>query len=82
MDNLFGWIKVGMSYERISLTATKYGFSTHPYAASIEIGDFYKEVQEFLEINERPQFLFRIGKSVIKTKHSPRLPINNVIKND
>lgn len=73
------WMEAGRTYERMALLATKHGVATAPMAAVIQIGDFYKRVQEVLGISERPQFFARIGYPEKDAAHSPRLNAEEVI---
>ena len=80
-DNPENWIKAGRIYERIALTAMAEGISTAVWGAPIQIKEYYKEIQEVLHIDYRPQVFFRVGypqKDVIQ--HSPRLSIQDVLK--
>ncbi|MBI2120582.1 MAG: nitroreductase family protein [Parcubacteria group bacterium] len=73
------WMNAGRAYERAALLSTKHGVSIAPMAAVIQIGDFYKRIQETLGISDRPQFFARIGYPEKVTAHSPRLHAENVI---
>jgi nitroreductase len=72
-DNQESWIKTGQLYENIALLATREGLSTAMWAAPIQIGEFYKDFQNVLNTNFRPQAFFRLGYAVQQTPHSPRL---------
>lgn len=77
-DNKLNWMKVGQIYERIALMTTTDKLTTAMWAAPIQIGEFYKDIQKILNSNLRPQALFRLGYPIRETKHSPRLSANNV----
>ena len=72
------WLSVGYAYEHIALLATRAGMATAPWAATVQIGEHYREVQKILGITERPQFFSRIGFPTKNTKHSPRLTAGQV----
>ena len=67
------WIKTGQLYERIALEAERCNIKTHPLAAAIQIGEFYKELQNILQTAFRPQFFFRLGYYDKIVSPSPRL---------
>ncbi|MBI3633196.1 MAG: nitroreductase family protein [Candidatus Vogelbacteria bacterium] len=81
-DNKESWVRAGELYETIALMAEKEGIKTAPMAAVIQIGEFYKELQNCSKIEWRPLVFFRLGYSDKITKHSPRLSSGEVIKND
>lgn len=72
-DGKLHWLKVGQIYERIALIAISNKLATAMWAAPIQIGEFYKDMQRVLDSNFRPQALFRLGYPLRETKHSPRL---------
>lgn len=72
-DNKLNWMKVGQIYERIALIAVVNRLATAMWAAPIQIGEFYKDIQRILNSNFKPQALFRLGYPMGETKHSPRL---------
>lgn len=78
-DNKKQWIQSGRIYENIALEANKNRMSTSVLAAPIETEDFYKDLQNILSTNFRPQIFFRIGYSGKKNRHSPRLNVNEVL---
>lgn len=77
-DNKLNWMKVGQIYEKIALMATTDKLATAMWAAPIQIGEFYKDIQKILSSSFRPQALFRLGYPLGQTKHSPRLSHNNL----
>ncbi len=74
------WLETGALYERIALEAERRGLSTAPSAAAIQIGEFYKKLQEILQTTYRPQFFARVGYSRGTVQPSPRLAVNVVLK--
>ncbi len=72
-DNIKFWIEAGKLYQKIALSAEQEGLKTAPMAAAIQIGDFYKELQQTLQIMQRPQVFFRIGYSSKQTQPTPRI---------
>jgi len=73
------WISVGMYAERLMLRAQSLDLQTSIYVGSIEMGALYKEVQKVTQLEERPQFLFAIGKIKGNHKITPRHPIEKKI---
>lgn len=73
------WIEVGRIYERIALLSTRAKVGSAMWAAPIQIGEFYKDLQEILNTDYRPQALFRLGYTDTDVPHSPRLSSKEVI---
>ncbi len=67
------WIVVGRIFQRVALAATARGLQTNPMAAAIQIGEFYRKLQEILGTSFRPQFFFRLGYSDAPVAVTPRL---------
>lgn len=78
-DDKLSWLKTGQIYEKIALMATASRLATAMWAAPIQIGEFYKDIQKILKSFLRPQVLFRLGYPLEQTKHSPRLFSNNLL---
>ena len=81
-DTKNDWVRVGQLLESIALNAEREGLRIAPMAAAIQIGEYYKELQKAVNTHDRPLVFFRLGYSDRVTKHSPRLPVGEVIKND
>jgi len=77
-DNPITWMKTGQVYEEITLRATRDNLTTQPWAAPIQIREYYKEFQKILNIEFRPQFFCRMGYPIKPTPHSPRLGADEV----
>jgi nitroreductase len=73
------WISTGEVYERIAVAACGYGLSTAVWAAPVQIGEYYKDIQNILKTEFRPQMLFRVGYADKKMEHSPRIPVEKVL---
>jgi hypothetical protein len=78
-DSPIAWMETGRAYESLALLGTKHGVGIAPMAAVIQIGDFYKRVQNVLGSRARPQFFARIGYPEKEIAHSPRLSVSEVI---
>lgn len=78
-DTKAEWLSVGRTYEHIALLATRVGMTTAPWAATVQIGEYYSEIQKILNVAERPQFFARFGFPIAPTPHSPRLSTEQVI---
>jgi len=72
------WIKAGQLYERIAILAEKSELSNAIMAAPIQIGEFFKELQEIVSTSLRPQVFFRLGYATSIPHHSPRLETKEV----
>ena len=72
-DNPESWIKAGQAYQRIALECERAGIKTAVMAAAIQIGDYYKQLQEIIGTSARPQLFFRIGYCNKEVHPSPRL---------
>lgn len=79
-DNEASWIMTGKIYQEISLEALGRGLDTSPMAGIIQIGNFHKNLQKILNTDFRPQFFCRLGQATGQTRHSPRLPLESVLK--
>lgn len=73
------WLEVGQLAERLMLHLSSKGIKTSIFVASIEAGDLYKKVQDVLDTNYLPQFIFCAGYMSDSQKHSPRHPLNDKI---
>jgi hypothetical protein len=66
------WIKVGRLAERIMLEFNSAGWQTSIFVAAIEMEDLYKKVQDIINTEKIPQFLFVVGKIDSLHKPTPR----------
>ena len=73
------WIIAGEIYERITLAACAYGLATAVWASPVQIGEYYKDIQNILKTEFRPQMLFRVGYAIKEMAHSPRIPVEKVL---
>lgn len=69
------WFMVGRLFTRIAIEGAKSGITTNPAAATIQIGNNYKILQNLLGSTQRPQFFSRIGFASKIMPHSPRKPL-------
>ena len=81
-DDITSWINAGQITQRIFLKLTSENISSSVWAAPIQIGNAYVELQKILKNQFRPQMFFRIGYPTKVIKHSPRLSVNEVLKNE
>lgn len=79
-DDLKSWVKTGQIYQKIALRGVQKGLSTSMWAAPIQIGNYYKNFQNILQTEFRPQAFFRLGYATRNIKHSPRICSEEVIK--
>ncbi len=73
------WIRAGRVYQRIALEATREGIATHPMAAAIQIGEYYRDLQRLVPTALRPQLFFRMGYTDREAIASPRIPADMTI---
>ena len=80
-DEKLSWVKTGIAFEKIMLTATKLGLSIAFLNQPVEVPELRRELQNLLKMAELPQLLFRIGyaKAKAKTKHTPRRRLEEVV---
>ncbi|OGH92335.1 MAG: hypothetical protein A2534_03580 [Candidatus Magasanikbacteria bacterium RIFOXYD2_FULL_39_9] len=76
-NNEEDWVKTGQVFQKINLLATKFSLFTHPMAAPLHDIEGRKELQEILQTNFNPQFLFRLGYGSVEPKHSPRMSVDD-----
>ena len=79
-DDTDNWIHSGRVYARIALLATREGLTTGMSTASIQMGSFFKELQEVVRTKDRPQAFFRLGYPTKIPHHSPRLSLEEVLQ--
>lgn len=80
-DTSKDWLSAGRAFQKISLIATASGISLAVWAAPIQIGEYYKDLQKILNLDFRPQVFFRMGYAAKDTRaHSPRFTAKEVIK--
>ena len=73
------WINAGRISQKIMLLAEQNGYHTHPLAASVVIGEYWKEMQALIKTSFRPQFFLRLGQAEKSERHSPRLRVEEVM---
>ena len=78
-DSNLNCIKAGQLFERVWLLAEQEGLSCAPLAAPVQVGDYYKHLQNILEINYRPEVFFRLGYALKDVPHSPRLRVEDIM---
>lgn len=79
-DDKYSWVKTGQVFERIWLIATQNEVSFSVLAAGVQVGEYYKKIQEILKTNLRPLAFSRVGYPKKVARHSPRLNISEVVK--
>lgn len=76
-DEPNSWMEIGRLAERIMLYVQSLEYQTSIYVGSIEINNYYKEIQKLTDTQERPQFIFAIGHILGKHKITPRHKIGD-----
>lgn len=79
-DESKDWLNSGRLFQRLALLSTKNRISLSPWGAPIQIGEFYKDIQEIVKTSDRPQMFIRMGYTLKTAKSSPRLMADDVIK--
>jgi hypothetical protein len=73
------WLEAGRALVSASLIATSNGLSHSVTAAAVEAGDLHLEVEDALGSKKRLQVVMRLGYSAIEPRHSPRMPLKDVL---
>ena len=73
-------VSAGSMLVEIMLIAEKFGAATHFMAAAIYDNEISRQLGSVLGIQGIPQGFLRIGYSEKKPLHSPRLPVDKIIK--
>ena len=61
-NNKIDWINTGRFVEKLMLSLQAEGFQTSIFVGAIEIGDYYKQVEQLTGLSsQRPQFIFAVG---------------------
>lgn len=71
-DTSLEWLRIGMSAERIILTAYAHNLKASVFVAAVEMPELRKKLREFIKTDQLPQFLFVIGYMDEKFKFTPR----------
>jgi len=78
-DNPAAWVMAGRVLERAWLMATDQGLKMAPFAAGIQIGDFYRDMQRVLNTTFRPQAFSRLGYADAIPPAAPRRRLEEII---
>lgn len=80
-DTVKDWLAAGRVFQKMFLVAAAHNISFAPWAAPIQIGEYYKDLQKIINLDFRPQMFFRMGYAVKEMRaHSPRFTAEEVIK--
>lgn len=79
VDSTENRIKVGQVFEKIWLMAEREGLNCFPLAAAIQLDDCCYRLQNAMGSKNRPLVFFRMGYPTKKSRHSPRLNIDDVL---
>lgn len=72
-------MRAGEVFEKLAIAGEQKSIRTAPMAAAIQMGDYYKKLQNILGTPFRPQVFCRMGYTQIVTPHSPRMAAEDVI---
>jgi len=82
-DDRASQIKVGQVYERICLTAASLGVWTQPMSQILQVPELKVEVAKLLPLKGTvPQHPFRLGYAAPEKNHTPRKPVEEVLKQE
>ncbi|WP_254533645.1 Acg family FMN-binding oxidoreductase [Natrinema gelatinilyticum] len=74
-------MRAGQAFERLTLLATSEGIAHHPVSQTLEVPQIKSELAAELGLEESvPQHLFRLGYSDEDEKHTPRRPLEEVVR--
>ncbi|WP_254525591.1 Acg family FMN-binding oxidoreductase [Natrinema caseinilyticum] len=74
-------LKAGRAFERLTLLATSEGIAHHPVSQTLEVPRIRSELAAELGLEESvPQHLFRLGYSDEDEQHTPRRPLEEVVR--
>ena len=80
-DDRRSQILAGQVYERVNLMATVLGVQVHPMSQIVEIPELKAEVADLLPQEDAiPQHPFRLGYAKKEKNHTPRRPLNEVMR--
>lgn len=79
-DNPKQWLLTGQIFEKIAVEAEQNHIKIGAFGAPVETGQHYKNLQNILGTNERPQMFFRLGYTNKIPPKSPRLPLEQIIQ--
>jgi hypothetical protein len=78
-DDHTSWLKVGMSYLKLSLACVEVGIAVPPLGQFIESNTARTRLSKICTNKNLPQMLFRIGYPSAAVPHSPRIPVESII---
>jgi hypothetical protein len=74
-------VLAGQVYQRICLLAAAYGVWTQPLSQIVQIPQLQQRLAELLPVGDAtPLHPFRMGFAVPEKKHTPRLPLGEVLQ--
>jgi len=79
-NDKLSWLHVGRIAERTMIECFRDRYHPSIYVASIEIGEYYKKVQDLIKTSDRPQFIVTIGVIDSLHKPTPRYAVHDKIK--
>ncbi|TSC56777.1 MAG: hypothetical protein G01um101418_178 [Parcubacteria group bacterium Gr01-1014_18] len=78
-DHRKDWVCAGMLYEKLALLATKKGLASAMQAAPVQVGEYWKSLQEVFRTSFRPLALFRLGYPSREARPTPRFSADQVL---
>lgn len=73
-------VTAGRVFERASLAATDAALSVHPVSQILEVPEYRAALVDELGLAGRPQHLFRLGYAEEAEGHTPRRPLEDVLR--
>lgn len=74
------WLEIGRAFIKLSVECEKNNVSIGIMQASIENPVNRKKLQEMLDLSVLPQMFFRLGFCELPHQHSPRRPLNKILR--
>ncbi|MFC7098715.1 Acg family FMN-binding oxidoreductase [Halobaculum marinum] len=71
-------VATGRAFQRMALAASAAGLAVHPMSQILERPDDRERLRELLDLDGRPQHLFRLGAVDGRQPHTPRWPAESV----
>lgn len=78
-DNPQAWLDAGRLFQRLWLTATRFGISAAAYSAAVVDQRTSEEMARKLELKGQPVALLRLGYGRNVPKASPRRPLSDIL---
>ena len=79
-DKKESFVNAGRLYSQICILSNDSGLATSGLGASVLDADTRKKVTQHFNIQDRPIYIIRMGKATTAARHSPRWPVEKILK--